>query len=167
MLHRLLLGLLKGALVGGGLGAIVVFGLGLTTLTGFLAYATAITAGVIVALVAGKPIWTKGAWVEVLLKAVAAAPVAAGLVFALGHLLRSTLSLGSFGNGTPSQLPLVILPLVATLLAIFFEIDNTSDNDTAGPRRRVSSSPARTRLQQAADEEEVLDSAERRRAERR
>jgi hypothetical protein len=167
MLRRLLLGFFKGGLVGGALGAILVFGFGITALTGLLAYATSVGAGILVALVAGKPIWAKDAWVEVLLKAVAAAPAAAGLVFAAHHLLRSTLSLGSWGTGTASQLPLVLLPLVATLLATFFEMDNTDEPDAAGPRRRVGTPPARTRLEEAAEDEELLESAEQPRVERR
>lgn len=167
MLRRLLLGFLKGGLVGGALGAVLVFGLGITALTGLLAYAMTVAAGIIVALVAGKPIWAKGAWVEVLLKAVAAVPAAAGLVFAARHVLQGTISLGPLGSGPASQLPLVMLPLVTTLLATFFEMDNTDEQGAPGSRRRVGSTPIRTRLEEVTDDEELLESAEQRRVERR
>ncbi len=168
MLRRLLLGFFKGLLIGGALGAVLVFGLGVTTLTGLVAYVTAVGAGVIAALVAGKPIWAKEAWVEVVLKAVVAAPVAAGFVFAMRQWMTSTWSLGPLGTGTPGQLPLVLLPLVATLLATFFEMDNTDEDGGAATKRRVESAPTRGRLEQAAtDDEEHLEPEEQRRVERR
>jgi hypothetical protein len=127
MLRRLLLGVLKGTLIGLGVGSLLVFVLGLSLMSGLFGYLAAVFTGVCVALLAGKPIWARGAWIEVLLKGVAAAVLGAGLLYGVRTFLDTSLALGFWGSGSVSQLPLVVLPLVATVLAVFFEIDNTDD----------------------------------------
>lgn len=130
MLRRLLLGLLKGLLIGGLVGSLLVFGLGLPLMVGFLSYLAAIFTGVCTALLAGKPVWARGAWIEVLLKSVAAAVLGFGVLYGVRNWLDTTLSVGPLGQGSVSELPLVMLPLVATILAVFFEIDNTDEPTT-------------------------------------
>ena len=72
MIGRLLLGLLKGILVGG------LFGFGIANIPGLAApgavahYLLAAAAGVLVGLVAGKPIWAKDAKIEAGMKEVEA-----------------------------------------------------------------------------------------------
>lgn len=127
MLRRLLLGVLKGILIGGLVGSLLVFGLGMPLMTGFLSYLAAIVTGVGAALLAGKPVWARGAWIEVLLKSVAAAVLGFGVLYAVRNWLDTTLSAGPLGQGSFSELPLLMLPLVATVLAVFFEIDNTDE----------------------------------------
>ena len=134
MLRRLLFGLLKGGLLGAALGALLVFGLGVPALAGFGGYLAVMLTGVLVALVAGKPIWEKGAWVEVLLKGVVAALLSAGAFYVIAHYVTGTAAtadLVPFG-----QQPLFVLPGVATLLAMLFEADNTKDDGPPDPSEK-------------------------------
>ena len=159
MLRRLLLGVLKGTLIGALLGSLLVFVLGVSLMTGFLSYLAAVFTGVCVALLAGKPIWARGAWIEVLLKGVAAAVLGAGLLYGVRTFLDTSLALGSLGTGSLSQLPLVMLPLLATVLAVFFEVDNTDEpaerpEDDRQKRLRV------TDRAKDVDEVEALEASE-------
>jgi hypothetical protein len=169
MLQRLLLGFLKGTLAGAAVGAALVFGVGVSLMSGLVAYPAAIIAGVCVALVAGKPIWVQGAWVEVLLKAIAAALLGMGLTFLVRHYVPGDLALGPLGKGPAGSLPLVVLPLLAAVLGTFFELDNTGEGDAREPARvrapELDSEPEPTSL---ADElgDEAADRESRRAARR-
>jgi len=82
MLKRLIVGLVIGIVAGAALG----FGLLqllANPMSGALGYAFAAMTGVLVGLVAGKPIWAKGALVEAGLKAFIGALLACGLLFGL------------------------------------------------------------------------------------
>lgn len=161
MLRRLLLGLLKGSLIGAGIGSLLVFGFGVPLLNGGFAYLAVVLTGVFVALLTGKPVWTRGAWVEVLLKGIAAALLAAGLLFGVQRYLDTALTLGPNLTGSLSQLPIVILPLVATVLSIFFEVDNTDEPEphesTEGHRVRIDAASDGTELEAdlAQDDDEA------------
>lgn len=165
MLRRLLLGVFKGILIGGLVGSLCVFGLGLPLLTGVLSYLAAIFTCVFVALFAGKPVWARGAWIEVLLKSVAAAVLGFGVLYAVRNWLDTTLSAGPLGQGALSELPLVMLPLVATVLAVFFEIDNadepTASQDDGSRRQRVA---GETAADDVVDEEPASERVDQRRA---
>ena len=137
MLRRLLLGVRKGALIGGLVGSLWVFVLGIPLVVGVLRYLAAILTGVFAALVAGKPIWSRGAWIEVLLKSVVAAALGAGVMYAFRSWLDATISVGPLGQGLLSTLPFVMLPLLATVLAVFFEVDNTDEPATETPDERA------------------------------
>jgi hypothetical protein len=143
MSRRLLLGLLKGSLVGGLFAYAMVAGLGVTALSGAFAYLAAVGVSFFTALVAGRPIWAAGAWVEVLLKAIAGAAVASGLLFAATRYVEQSANLGPLGQGHLVQLPYVILPLLATLLAVFFEAGN---NDSKSATHESSASGSRIRV---------------------
>ncbi len=162
MLRRMLLGVLKGILIGGLVGGLWVFGLGTPLVAGFLGYVAAILTGVCAALVAGKPIWARGAWIEVLLKSVAAAVLGFGVMYGVRNWLDTTLSAGPLGQGLLSELPLVMLPLVATVLAVFFEIDNTDEATNASDadgtqRRRVAADSESSHSIEAELESEGVD----------
>lgn len=137
MLKRALIGLLKGVLVGGALGAGLVYGLGVPVFAAWLAYVAAVVTGAVTGLVAGKPIWQKDARIEAGLKAVAGAVVAALAMFGVRQWLGISIDLGELGKGALGDLPLTSLPLVATALALFFEIDNTGDDSKAGPKDKT------------------------------
>lgn len=156
MLRRLMLGLLKGGLVGGTIAASIVFWLGVASMTGAFAYLSVMVAGVLVAFIAGKPIWARGAWVEVLLKAIAAAALSAGLLFLLQRYMPGDLTLGSTRL---AEMPLFFLPSIATLLAVFFEVDNddeeqVADSTSVSKRSRVDDT-AGTLTEQDTFEEEA------------
>jgi hypothetical protein len=159
MLKRALIGLLKGVLVGGALGAGLVYGLGVPVFAAWLAYVAAIVTGAATGLVAGKPIWQKDARIEAGLKAVAGAVVGGLAMFGVRQWLGISIDLGELGRGALGDLPLTSLPLVATALALFFEIDNTGDDSKAGPTEKTRVTDDKARVGEVtddlADEEEV------------
>ena len=135
MLKRLLLGLVIGLVVGGLAAGVAIEGLGLMTFVGAggaaVAYVLAAFTGVLVGLVAGKPIWAKGGQIEAGLKAFFGALLGAGLMFAIRSWLDVSVDLGALhaGAGAIGALPAASLPLIAMLLGGFYEIDNTGDAD--------------------------------------
>src|SRR3954453_531815 len=127
MLGRLLIGILKGLFVGG----LVGFGLvklGMPMPTAVFAYLAAAVSGVLIGLIAGKPIWAKDAKIEAGMKAFVGALLASGLMyvarrwldmqlpFALGSLSPDGATLGGFA--------MTSLGGVAGLLGGFYEADN-------------------------------------------
>jgi hypothetical protein len=143
MLRRLIIGIIKGIVVGGLLG----FGLaklGFVAPGAAMAYLGAAVAGVLVGLIAGKPIWAKDAKVEAGMKAFIGAALAAGLMFAarkwltfslpvaLGPLSTANASLGETAAvGTLGGLAVTSMALVAAVLGGFYEADNTPDEPGA------------------------------------
>lgn len=144
MLKRLFAGLVIGIVMGGIVAAALVKGLGVlsfaTTGAGvFLPYVAALVTGAFVALVAGKPVWAKGAWIEVGLKAFFGSLLAAGGMFALRKWGVTPIDLTRVGAGagTLSSLPATSLPLIATVLSVLFELDNTD-----APEEKKGAKPA-------------------------
>ncbi len=162
MLKRLLVGLVIGIVAGAALG----FGLMqllANPMSGALGYAFAAVTGVLVGLVAGKPIWAKGALVEAGLKAFIGALLACGLLFGLRFV---PLTLPAIAGARAAQLgehAFGALTVVATLLAVFYEVDNTGGDEpavdkNAPTRKRVegpsSKRPGAAAELEAAEEEE-------------
>ena len=159
MLFRLIAGLIKGLLVG----ALVGFGLiraGFGPTPGpIVAYAAAATAGVLVGLVAGKPIWAKDAKVEAGMKAIVGAFLGAGLMFAARRWLQVPLpvSLGEFGgpneslletletmsHGSVAGVGMTSLAAVAAVLGAFYDLDNTPAPTEGGPQGSRSAAELR------------------------
>lgn len=153
MLGRLIIGIVKGLIVGG----LVGFGLaklGLAAPGAVIAYLAAALTGVLVGLIAGKPIWAKDAKIEAGMKAFVGALLGVGLMFVarkwltfpipvpLGELGGANLSLGedpATTTGTFGGLALTSLAAIAALLGGFYEADNDpSDEDTTGAAPRLS-----------------------------
>jgi hypothetical protein len=169
MLKRLVLGIVIGLIVGGLVAAGVINGLHWLTFAGAgalgvtLAYALAAGTGVVVGLVAGKPIWAKGGQIEAALKAFFGALLAAGGMFALrtwAHL-DVDLSVLHGGSGPIGELPAATLPIIAAVLGGFYELDNTPDAKDASPRARVASN-VRVADPAADDEDEAPAAAKKR-----
>jgi len=159
MLKRLFVGIVLGLVMGSLVAAIVVKGLGLMVFSPLLAYLFAAATGVVVGLVAGKPIWAQGGQIEAGLKAGFGALASAGLMYAVRRWLQLDVDLSAFGAGAGSvgDLPAASLPLIAGALAGFYSADNTpegdasagaksgskgarlADKDVAGKRTRVAS----------------------------
>lgn len=139
MLKRLIVGLFLGAVVGAILAAVLVQGLGVMTFdesalgaTG--AYLAAALTGVFTGLVAGKPIWSADGKIEAGLKAFFGALIGLGGMFVLRQWVHVEVDLSalkaSAGPAEIGQLPAVSLPIIAAVLAGFFELDNSpSDKD--------------------------------------
>ena len=141
MVKRLLYGLVFGLFVGGALGAAVVKGLGMAAFGAggggtALAYVFAALTGMLVGLVAGKPIWAAGGQIEAGLKAAFGAAIAAAMMFSMRRWLHLDLNLGGLGLGPAEateigSLPIVSLPFVAGILGAFYEADNTPEDKDA------------------------------------
>ena len=173
MLKRLAYGLIFGLLVGGLLAAAVVKGIGMLEFTGgtgsVLAYVFAAVTGVLVGLVAGKPIWASGGQIEAGLKAVVGAAFASGMMFALRRWVHFEVDLHSLGIGpaTPTaagMLPVVSLPLIAAILGGFYEADNTpepedKDKKAGGKAPASSANGKKVRVAHEDDEEEPISVA--------
>ncbi|MEM1417861.1 MAG: hypothetical protein AAGH15_23390 [Myxococcota bacterium] len=148
MLKRLGLGLLKGLVIGGALGAGLHFGLGWTTATGILGFALAMGSGAIAGVFTGKPPWKEGGAIEGGLKAVFGAGLGA-LAYWLGTkygAIGLPLDIPAAANasevvaGTPwTEIPLTTVAAVAGAYGTLVELDNTpSGGDGARhPKARV------------------------------
>jgi hypothetical protein len=142
VLKRLVVGLLLGLVIGGllGYGLFSVFP---TAMGGILAYAFAAVTGVIVGLVAGKPIWAKEGAIEAGLKAFVGALLGCGILFGLRFLSFKVPAVAMFPAEEIGKHPLASLMAISTVLAMFYEIDNDAPKDEpkariAGPKSRVA-----------------------------
>ena len=138
MLKRLEAALLEGVLPG----AAVAFGLSKFGLGGPWAfYAAVALVGVLTGLVAGRPIWAKGAKTEGLLTALAGAFIAVVVLFGLRTWLPSfdvDLSTFGAGHGALGSVPWAFWPVVGVALAVVLEIDDAFGSDPEPPRRVAS-----------------------------
>jgi hypothetical protein len=164
MLKRLGLGLLIGIVLGGLLG----YGLGQVPgalMGGALGYVFAAVTGVLVGLVAGKPIWAKGAGVEAGLKAGIGALLGCALLFGLRFLSFNVPSLAGIADAPIGRHPIGALVAISTLLAVFYEIDNSGGDDEkdiekhAPTRKRVDGGPVSKKGAALADDESLEDEA--------
>jgi hypothetical protein len=168
MLGRLLVGMVKGLL----LGALLGFGLvklGWAVPGAVVAYLAAAVAGVVVGLVAGKPIWAKDAKIEAGTKAFVGALLSLGLMAAARHWLtmeipfptgalvpyhHEALTLGGFA--------MTSLAAIAGLLGGFYEADNDASGEEAAPegaQKGKAGKPQRIAAEApSGEEEEELES---------
>jgi len=142
-MKRFALGLIKGALLGAGIALILGKALGIVTFVGLLGYALASATGVVVGLFAGKPFWAKGALIEVILKSGVGAVVAAAVLYGLRRWLPTAVDLGPLGQGSLGELPAFALPLIAIMLGILFELDNTGVEPASDVKARVAEPKSR------------------------
>ncbi len=129
---RVILGLIKGAIVGGAVG----FGLVKLGFTGgFFAYVGCALVGAVVGLVAGRAPWqaeTNWTWI---VKMIVGAIIGAGLC-ALGmHFLPSKSFTVSQLGVLPLQSGPVLAPLIGVLYGIFVEVDD------GGAKKAPSAAP--------------------------
>ena len=156
-LKRLVVGLVIGLLIGGGLG----FGLAqLSTsfMAGAFGYLLAAGAGVLTGLVAGKPIWAKGAQIEAGLKAFVGALLGAGLLFGLRFVPLSLPGLAGVPGAELGKHAVASLAAVAMLLGIFYEVDNTDSPEPEAPKKRVATSD-KARVEDDGADEDVEEPA--------
>jgi hypothetical protein len=167
MLKRLIIGLILGVVIGGVVAAVLVQGLGWAS--GFpypvLAYLAAAATGVITGLVAGKPIWSADGKIEAGLKAFFGALLGLGAMFALRSWANVHLDLSMLkaGEGELGNLPAAALPIIAAVLAGFYEIDNSpatdadKKDDASGGSSSKKGGGKKVRV---ADEDETADDEE-------
>jgi hypothetical protein len=146
MIGRLVKGLILGLIIGGLAAAVLIKGLHVLTFAvaaggvALMAYAAALATGAVVGLIAGKPIWADGAWIEGLLKTFFGALLAAGGMFLMRKFAGMDLDLSRFdlGSGPAGELAVVTLPAIAMILSVFFEVDNTDSAPPAETKGRVA-----------------------------
>ena len=161
MLGRLLIGIVKGLIVGALLG----FGLvklGFALPGAVIAYLAAAVTGVVIGLVAGKPIWAKDAKIEAGTKAFVGALLGLGLMAAARHWLMIPLPI-SLGNLAPEGATLggfsmTVLAAIAGLLGGFYEADNDPTDEAAAPASGAQAKPAKN--QRIAAEKLLEEEAE-------
>ena len=129
MVKRLFVGLFLGAVIGAVVAAVLIQGLHIVTFGPVLAYLSAIATGVLTGLVAGKPIWSGDGKIEAGLKAFFGGLLALGGMFVLRQWVHADLNLQSInaGHAEIGWLPAASLPLIAGVLASFFELDNSGE----------------------------------------
>ncbi|MFO0660978.1 MAG: hypothetical protein U0165_14275 [Polyangiaceae bacterium] len=163
MLKRLLIGVIKGLLLGGLAYAGPAFGLHWAFSGAFLAYVLAVVLGAMTGLIAGKPIWSSGAGIEAGLKSFFGMGLGALGLF----LVHRFLPLDPLVNMIPqlsSQSPapgynLLALPIVSTLIAMLYEIDNTPEQDD-GSKAKAASTPKKLSGARIADLDTPIDDLE-------
>src|SRR6185295_12299013 len=103
MLGRLVIGMVKGLIVGSLLGfGLIKLGVAVP-LGALIAYSAAALTGVVIGLVAGKPIWAKDAKIEAGSKAVVGALLSLGLMAAARTWLASVALPFSVGSLAPAH----------------------------------------------------------------
>ncbi len=174
MLKRLLVGLFIGLVIGAALAAVLIKGLSLSVFaTGAggaaLADLFAAVTGVVVGLVAGKPIWASGGQIEAGLKAFFGALLGAAAMFALRRWVDVPVDLSaiSAGRGALGELPALTLPIIAAVLGGFYELDNTPEPEKKDDKdaKPASKSGSKVRVaDKSEDEGEDVEEAPPRRA---
>ena len=132
MLKRLIVGLILGTVIGAVVAAVLVQGLGMVLFSNAVfAYLAAAATGVITGLVAGKPIWSADGKIEAGLKAFFGILLGLGGMFVLRTWVNFDLDLSMLkaGEGPLGALPAASLPIIAAVLAGFYEIDNSPSTD--------------------------------------
>jgi hypothetical protein len=167
MLVRLLIGIVKGLIVGG----LVGFGLtqlGSATPVALIAYLAAGLTGVLIGLVAGKPIWAKDAKIEAGMKAFVGALLGCGLMYVARRWLTMPvpLQLGELGGAnataTVGGFALTSLAAIAAVLGGFYEADNDpSEDGSAGVRpAKGRAAQGNKRIAASAMESDLEDESE-------
>jgi hypothetical protein len=162
MLKRLIVGLVLGTVIGAVMAAVLVQGLGWAIFpNAVVAYLAAAATGVITGLVAGKPIWAADGKIEAGLKAFFGVLLGLGGMYALRTWANFHVDLDMLkaGNGELGELPAATLPVIAMLLAGFYELDNSpSDKEEEkkgeGKGGASSSKDAGKKVRVAPDEAE-------------
>lgn len=129
---RLLVGLLKGLVIGGAFGALVHFGLGRKALEDWSNWLLYPLVAAVSGALAGRAPWKPGAWIAAVLKAVFGLAVGAGL-FALGEKFLPAMPLTGDTKVSLAYQPLFFAPLLAMVYAAFVEIDDGGEQPEAQP----------------------------------
>lgn len=142
MLKRLIVGLLIGVVLGGLLGY-GLFQVLPTAMAGALGYAFAAATGVLVGLVAGKPIWARGAAVEAGLKAFVGALLGMGILFGIRFIGVQVPQIAEIPAAELGRHAITSLASIALVLSVFYELDNTGGDEDEQPKARVAGDKAR------------------------
>jgi hypothetical protein len=128
---RLLIGLLKGAVLGGVLGAAFHVGLGWTAAAGLLGYLLAMGTGATAGILCGKPPWREGVWLEAILKGFVGVGLGALVYWVTSTWLAFSVPfalLGAEEGAAWTTQALLYLPVVGAFYGMFVELDNTGED---------------------------------------
>jgi hypothetical protein len=139
MFARLIVGILKGLVVGGLIGfGLVKLGLGVFAPWSIWAFVFAAITGIVVGLIAGKPIWAKDAKIEAGMKAAVGALLGAALMAAVQKCMPGMVpndlaaAFDIMTKGIPVKaFPVTSLAIIAAILGGFYDADNTPDPESA------------------------------------
>ncbi|MFO0655844.1 MAG: hypothetical protein U0787_12305 [Polyangia bacterium] len=131
---RALLGLIKGVLVGSGIGFAL---LKLGSPAGILAYLFCALLGATVGVVCGKAPWKAATLWTPILKMVFGAAIGVGL-YAVGHRFMPALSLSIDGmaNKLSIQSATVLAPIIGALYGLFVELDDGGADSPSAPAKK-------------------------------
>ena len=139
---RFLLGLLKGGLVGGALGAGLwaLFPRGAPTALEYVLYALAAAAA---GALCGTPPWRKGAWIGAILKGVVGVGVGIGIYVLVRNYVDVPIPLPMFAadQQTLSNEYFILAPVVGILYGLLIEADDggkKAEEEYAKPARKKS-----------------------------
>lgn len=130
MFRRLLFGLLKGLVIGGAIGALMHFALGVPLISaGVLSYLFFGGVAAVAGVAAGQPPWREGAWVGSILKAIFGFAIGAGIYWVGQRFLNFPIGglAGLPANATFAQAPLTFAPALAALFSMLIELDDGGD----------------------------------------
>lgn len=173
MLGRLIVGIVKGLVVGAIAGFVLVK-LGMAAPGAIVAYLAAAATGVLVGLVAGKPIWAKDAKIEAGMKAFVGALLGAALMypvrrfltmpipFSMGELAAANTSLEQATNAAPTfgGVAMTSLAAIAAVLGGFYEADNDPSDESKDKKAEATGGASSGKRIAAAGAEEEEEEAE-------
>lgn len=185
MLARLIVGIIKGLVVGGLLG-FAVLKLGFAVMPVWLAYIAAAISGILIGLIAGKPIWAKDAKIEAGMKAAVGAFLGAGLMFAARKWLTmpmpslpealgaAQIAASAKATGLPvtlGQFSMTSLAVITALLGGFYDADNTPEPEGEAKKDEAQAAGGKAAAQKRfaapsedEDFEDELDEADQKKA---
>jgi hypothetical protein len=131
-MFRVVLGVLKGALVGVAVG-MVAWKLQLTS--GVLAFAVYGMVGALVGVICGKPLWRQETLWTPLLKGIFGFGVGLGIFWVMKKVFGATHLPFATGLGAPDrpfiEIPYLLGPLIGILYGIFVEVDDGASGQAA------------------------------------
>jgi hypothetical protein len=142
---RVILGLLKGGVIGAAIGA-GAFKLGIAG--GLLAVVTYAVIGGVVGMLCGRPPWRQDTFWTTALKGIFGAVVAGALYWGAGKLFGG-MHMGFVTKlGAPADRPLVDIPLllgpaIGALWGIFVEFDDGGSTDKQAAKKAAPAAPRR------------------------
>lgn len=137
MVKRLLLGLLKGLVIAGALGALFFYAFGMHAVSGVGAFLLAGLATLVAGIFAGQPPWKKGAWIGSILKGVFGFALGAGLYWLVQKFAPGVDLQGVLRSSEPTTIataPLTFMPIVGAIYSMLVEVDDgAEEGSTADP----------------------------------
>ena len=135
---RLVLGVLKGAIVGAAVGY-GAWKLGLGGALGFVVYGLV---GALVGVICGKPLWRQETLFTPLLKSIVGFAIGVGLFYGARKILGGMHLAIATGLGAPDrpliEVPFLLAPLIGLIYGAFVEVD-----DGSGGGKAAAAAPAK------------------------